>query len=117
VQYVVELYLPRSRAGALPRATARARAAAGQLRAEGAAVHFLRSIFLPEDEICFLLFEGPSEAAVAESARRAEIAFERVVAAEVAADENQAEEDHTWLDRDGARVPERPVPRVDGEEP
>jgi hypothetical protein len=84
VQYVVELYLPRLDADALRDATVRARSAAAELRAEGTPVRFLRAIFLPGDEICFLLFDGPSEAAVAEVARRAEIAFERLVAAEVA---------------------------------
>jgi hypothetical protein len=82
---VVELYLSRSRACALPQTTARARSGAAQLRAEGTPVHFLRSIFLPEDEICFLFFEGASEEVVAEAARRGRITFERVVAAEVAA--------------------------------
>jgi hypothetical protein len=88
VQYVVELYMPRLGAGALPQATDRARTAATQLRAEGMKVQFLRSIFLPGDEICFLLFEGPCEAVVAEATRRAEIAFERVLTAEFASDES-----------------------------
>jgi hypothetical protein len=87
VQYVLELYLSRLGAGALPEAAARARSASEQLRAEGTHVRFLRSIFLPGDEICFLLCEGASAEAIAEAARRAAIGFERVVAAEIAPDE------------------------------
>jgi hypothetical protein len=89
MQYAIELYLPRLGEGALAEATARVCGAAAQLCAEGTAVSLLRSIFLPRDEVCFLLFEGPSEAAVAEVARRAEIAFERIVVAEVAPDEEE----------------------------
>jgi Nickel responsive protein SCO4226-like len=88
VQYVLELYLPRLGAGALPNAAERACSASEQLRREGKPMRFLRSIFLPGDEICFLVFEGPSEETVAEAARRAEIVFERVVPAEVAPDES-----------------------------
>ena len=87
VQYALELYLPRFGRDALPEAAARAGAAAEQLRGLGTPVRFLRSIFLPGDEICFLLFEGPSSEAVAETGRRAAIAFERVVEVEIAHDE------------------------------
>jgi Nickel responsive protein SCO4226-like len=92
VQYVLELYLPRLGAGALPEAAARADSASEQLCREGTPVRFLRSIFLPGDEICFLVFEGPSDEAVAEAARRAEIAFERVLPAEVAPDGSEESE-------------------------
>jgi hypothetical protein len=83
-RYIAEAYLARVRDAELVDRAQRARAAADALTLEAsAAVRHLRTIFLPGDEVCFLLFEGPSEAAVAEAARRAEIAFERVVAAEV----------------------------------
>lgn len=39
----------------------------------------MSSIFIPEDEICFHLFEGPSAEAVWEVSERAGIACERVV--------------------------------------
>lgn len=84
MQYALELYLPRLERDALPQAADRARAAATQMRHGGTAVGFLRSIFMPGDEICFLVFEAPSEEAVAEAARRAAIVFERVVELEVA---------------------------------
>ena len=72
----------------LSRATARARAAAEQMRRQGTPVRLLHSIFIREDEICFLLFDARSGEAVAETARRAAIAFERVVEIEIGLDES-----------------------------
>jgi hypothetical protein len=46
---------------------------AEQMAREGAQVRFLRSIFVPGVEICFLLFTGPSAEVVAEVVRRAAI--------------------------------------------
>jgi len=48
-------------------------AMAEQMAREGAQGRFLRSIFVPGDEICFLLFTGLSAEAVAEVVRRAAI--------------------------------------------
>jgi hypothetical protein len=55
---------------------ARCRAAADGL--DG--VRYLRSILVPEDEMCFHLFEGPSEEAVREVGALAGLAPLRVVA-------------------------------------
>jgi hypothetical protein len=44
-------------------------------------VRHLRSILVPEDETCFLLFDAPSSAAVRDALRRAAVPFERVVEA------------------------------------
>jgi hypothetical protein len=41
-------------------------------------VRFLRSIFVPEDETCFYLYEAVSVDAVREAARRATVHVERV---------------------------------------
>src|SRR5262249_18452322 len=87
VQYAGELYLPRFRNDALPEGKDRVRAAADEMTREGTSIRFLRSLFVPGDEICLLLLDGPSREAVAEVARRAGIAFERVLEVEVAADE------------------------------
>ncbi len=46
---------------------------AEQMARERTQVRFLRSIFVPGDEICFLLFTGPSAEAVTEVVRRASI--------------------------------------------
>ena len=76
--YHVEAYLPRTSPGGPDVAAARARAAAAQLRQEGAAIRFLRSFFLPEDELCFCLFEAASIGDVAEAGRRAAMSVGRI---------------------------------------
>ena len=48
-----------------------AREAAAALTAEGTPIRFVRSILVPEDETCFLMFEATSRMAVQEVARRA----------------------------------------------
>jgi hypothetical protein len=50
---------------------------------EGAEVVYLRSIYIPDDEVSFCLFRSPSAEAIAEGFTRAQIAFERVLEAEV----------------------------------
>jgi hypothetical protein len=87
VQYALELYLPGLRRDEMPELVARARAAAREMRRLGTPVRFLRSISLPGDEICFLLFEASFEEEVTEAAQRASITFERVVAMEVTVDD------------------------------
>jgi Nickel responsive protein SCO4226-like len=44
-------------------------------------VRFLRSVFVPEDETCFYLYEATSAEAVRTAARRAALAVEDVVKA------------------------------------
>ena len=51
----------------------RSRAACAQMSAENLPVRFLRSLFVPEQGTCFLLFEAGSAPAVAEAARRAAV--------------------------------------------
>ncbi|MGH3070857.1 MAG: hypothetical protein ACRDNB_01140 [Gaiellaceae bacterium] len=48
----------------------RSRRAAGELRSEGTAVRFLRTIVVPEDDACYLLFEAGSARDVEEAVRR-----------------------------------------------
>ena len=48
---------------------------------EGTPIRYLRSIFVPGEEKCFCLLEGPSEEAVKEANERAEIPLERIVEA------------------------------------
>ncbi len=40
-------------------------------------MRFVRSVFVPEDEACFYLYEAPSAEAVREAARRAALPFAR----------------------------------------
>lgn len=79
--YLVEVYLPRSRADEARAAARRARAAAEELAREGTAVRYVRTTFLPDDETCFHLFEAVSADAVEEVSRRAELGRVRVVPA------------------------------------
>jgi hypothetical protein len=77
-RYTVELRLARSGWAELQDATARARQATEQLQREGEQVRFLRSIFVPEDDACFFLYEGPSAQSVRTAARRAQLAIRQV---------------------------------------
>ena len=58
--YLVETYLTRCRAGERAARERRARAAAEELTQERTPVRFERSIYIPEDEICFFVFDAPS---------------------------------------------------------
>jgi hypothetical protein len=78
--YLVESYAPRSGA-ALDESIARVQLAAKQIAAEGLVLRHIRSTFVPEDEICFHVFEAESPAVVDEVGRRAGLPFERVVEA------------------------------------
>jgi Nickel responsive protein SCO4226-like len=42
-------------------------------------VRYVDSIYAPEDETCFHVFDGPSAAVVSDAARRASLPFQRVV--------------------------------------
>ena len=77
-RYTVELHLARSGWTELQDATARARQATEQLRREGEQVRFLRSIFVPEDDTCFFLYEGTSAHLVKAAAARAQLAVRRI---------------------------------------
>jgi hypothetical protein len=79
--YTLELTRPTDGWIRLTQLTARARQASEQLRREGTPVRFVRSIFVPEDETCFYLYEAPSADDVREAARRAAIPVESLVEA------------------------------------
>lgn len=80
-EFLLELYVPRTDADAVERGARSARLAAEELTREGTPVSYLRSIFVPEDETCFYLYEAASADAVREAARRARLPFERVAEA------------------------------------
>jgi hypothetical protein len=81
VVYVVERYLPGLSRSDLLAALERLRKVTCGLRKEGEPVHYLGSTIVLEDEACFCQFEGPSEGAVAEANRRANVPFDRIVPA------------------------------------
>jgi hypothetical protein len=76
--YLIEGYLPRSRAAELSEAVARIREAAGELTAEGTPVRHVRSSFVPSYELFLHVVEAPSAEAAGEATRRAGIAPERI---------------------------------------
>jgi len=77
--YLVETYLARGRAGERAARERRARSAAEDLTDGRTRVRFDRSIYVPEDEICFFLFDAPSGREAALVAERAELDSIRVV--------------------------------------
>ena len=79
--YLVETYLARGHAGERAARERRARSAALELTRRKTRVHFERSIHIPEDEICFFVFDAPSGADAALVAQRAELEPIRVVEA------------------------------------
>jgi hypothetical protein len=80
-EFLVELYVSRADAVGVARSAVRTRLAAEQLTREGTPVRYLRAIFVPEDETCFFLCEAASVEAVRETARRADLRFERIAEA------------------------------------
>jgi Protein of unknown function (DUF4242) len=78
--FLVEVYTPVG--SPVGDAEQRAVRAAEQLSGEGTPVRYLRAIFVPEDEMCFFLFEAPSAALAGEVSRRAGVAYDRIVAYE-----------------------------------
>jgi hypothetical protein len=79
--FLAELYLPSAGSGGIVEAAARARAAAEELACSGELPRFLRIIFVPGDETCFVAYEAATAEVVAEAGRRAGLDFERIVAA------------------------------------
>ena len=79
--YLVETFLPRGGAGERTARERRARSAAEELTRQGTRVRFDRTIHVPEDEICFFVFEAPSGQEAALVAQRAELDPLRVVEA------------------------------------
>jgi hypothetical protein len=76
--FLLEAYLPNMCTGGAASTSARAHAAAEEMAGEGTSIRLLRLFFLPEDELCFCLYEARSIDAVAEAGRRAHMRFERI---------------------------------------
>jgi hypothetical protein len=79
--YLVETYLARGDASGRVACERRAHSAAEALTREGTRVRFDRAIHVPEDEICFFVFEAPSNLAATLLAERAGLDHVRVVEA------------------------------------
>jgi hypothetical protein len=88
--YLVETYLARGQAGERTARERRARSAAEELTQDRTPVRFEHSIHVPEDEICFFVFDASSGRDAAFAAQRAGLEPIRVV--EAVSSRNQEEE-------------------------
>ena len=79
--YLVETFLPRGSAGERTARERRARSAAEELTRKGTGVCFGHTIHVPEDEICFFVFDAPSGRDAALVAQLADLVPLRVVEA------------------------------------
>jgi hypothetical protein len=70
-RFLLELKFQGSGFEDIQEVSARSRDACDEMTNERAPIRLLRSVFVPEDGSCFLLFEAASASAVAEAARRA----------------------------------------------
>jgi hypothetical protein len=77
--YLVETYLARGQTGEREARERRARSVAEELTREKTPVRFEQSIHIPEDEICFIVFDAPSSRHAALAAQRARLEPIRVV--------------------------------------
>lgn len=86
--YLVERHLPGFTTDQLPVAAGAAKATSEQMSQEGVPVRYLRSTFVPGEDKCYCLFEGPSPDVVEQANQRAGLPFERIVeAAPITAEE------------------------------
>jgi hypothetical protein len=88
--YLVETYLARGDARGRVTRERRARSAAEELTQAGTRVRFDRSIHVPDDEICFYMFDAPSGRDAVLAAERAELGSLRVVEAVSSGEENES---------------------------
>lgn len=79
--YLVETYLGRGQAEERAARECRARSAAEELARQSTRIRFDRCIHIPEDEICFFVFEADSARDAALAAQRAGLDPFRVVEA------------------------------------
>lgn len=80
-EFLVELYVAHDDHLSARQHAERAERATADLSRAGQPVRCVRSIFVPEDETCFLLYEAPSAEAVEEAVRRAGLRHEHISAA------------------------------------
>ena len=80
-QFIVEVFTPRPSAGELATAARRARLAARSLSSTESDVRYVRATYVPQDEICFFVFDAPSDRLAALVAERAGLDPIRIVEA------------------------------------
>lgn len=77
-EFLAETYVPKQGQAVVDAGACRTRTAAESLTQEGTLVRFVRTIFVPEDETCFYLFEASSASVVRDVGERAGVRFERI---------------------------------------
>jgi hypothetical protein len=80
-RFLVETYLARGASGERTARERRARSAAEELASEARHIRFDHSIHVPDDEICFFVFDAPSGQDAALVAQRAGLDPLRIVEA------------------------------------
>jgi hypothetical protein len=80
-QFLVEVFVPRSRAGDLAAAEKRVLEAARRLSRKGRDLRYVRAIYVPDDETCFYTFEASSAELVAQASASAGLRDGRIVEA------------------------------------
>jgi hypothetical protein len=80
-QFLVEVFVPRSRVGELAAAEERVVQATRRLSGKGRDLRYVRAIYVPDDETCFYTFEASSADLVAQASASAGIRDGRIVEA------------------------------------
>lgn len=78
-QYLAECFWPGISQEELDSLNTRARESAAATSGTGIEVRYLGSMLMPEDEVVFCFFDGPSADAVRDVAQRANIPYARIV--------------------------------------
>ena len=86
--YMVERYLPKFTHDQVVAAATSAKTTTAQMTREGTPIRYLRSVFVPGEDKCFCLFDGPSPEVVAQANDRAKLPYDRVVEAAYVASED-----------------------------
>jgi len=87
-KFQVERYLPGITPEQLGAAASAAKETTASMTSEGTPVRYLRSTFIPGEDKCYCLFEGPSAEVVKTANDRAQLPYERIVGAMAIASED-----------------------------
>lgn len=91
--FLMELYVSQRDSARVRHWESCARRAAAELAGQEIAVRFVRSIFVPDDETCFLLWQADDAEGVVEAARLAALPYERLSAAQPTPEDPEAAPD------------------------
>ena len=78
-KFLVERYLPGLTPEQLGAAAIAAKETTASMTSEGTPVRYLRSTFIPGEDKCYCLFEGPSADVVKTANERAQLPYERII--------------------------------------